>query len=78
MMSITPAQCRAARAWLQWSQIDLAAEAKISVPTINRFERGATSMSLLGQAAIVRVFEDAGVTFSRDEEMGYGGLTGRL
>lgn len=77
-MSITPAQCRAARAWLKWSQIDLADTAKVSVPTINRFEREVTSMSLLGQASVVRAFEEAGVNVSCNDEFGYGGITGRL
>lgn len=78
MMSITPAQCRAARAWLQWSQADLADVAKISVPTIARFEREETSMSVLGQASVARAFEEAGVNVSRNEDVGYGGITGRL
>lgn len=60
-MSITPAQCRAARAWLQWSQLDLSDRSGVSVPTVNRFERGVTTMSTLGMQAIQAAFMDAGV-----------------
>lgn len=74
-MNITPAQCRAARAWLQWSQIDLAERSAVSVPTINRFERGATSMSDLGRQSIVRVFTAAGITFRAAD--GFSGLVAK-
>lgn len=36
---ITPEQCRAARALLDWTQRDLAARAKLSTLTIREFER---------------------------------------
>lgn len=77
-MIITPAQCRAARAWLQWSQTDLADAAKVSVPTINRFERGVSNMSVLAREAIERALAVAGVTLSRNDDAGYGGVQGRL
>lgn len=76
-MSLTPAQCRAARAWLNWSQPDLAAAAKVSVPTIARFERGATTMSHLGLQAIEAAFARASVEISSNDS-GYGGVSGRL
>lgn len=60
-MSMTPAQCRAGRAWLQWSQADLAAVASVSVPTIARFETGVTAMSHLGLQAIEAAFTRAGL-----------------
>ena len=41
-MTFTPAQCRAARALLNWSQQDLVAHSKITKKTIADFERGAT------------------------------------
>jgi len=66
-MSITPAQCRAARALLNWSQADLASAAVVSVPTINRFERGVTSMAHLGLAAIVAAFSRSGVRLLDDQ-----------
>lgn len=35
-----PEQCRAARAWLGWSQDDLAKRAHVSLSTIRDFEAG--------------------------------------
>jgi hypothetical protein len=52
--------------------------AKVSVPTIARFEREETSMSTLGQAAVLSAFEHAGVNLTRADEVGYGGVSGRL
>ena len=37
---ITPAQCRAARALLDWSQQDLAKAAHLGLSTIRDFEKG--------------------------------------
>jgi transcriptional regulator with XRE-family HTH domain len=42
-MTLSPAQCRAARALLNWPQEDLVARAKITKKTIADFERGATT-----------------------------------
>jgi hypothetical protein len=38
--SLTPAQCRAGRAWLEWSTRDLADASGVPVPAIEQFERG--------------------------------------
>lgn len=38
--TLTPAQARAARALLGWSQKDLAAKASVAEPTVTQFERG--------------------------------------
>jgi transcriptional regulator with XRE-family HTH domain len=37
---ITPQQCRAARAWLDWKLDDLAEKSAVSKGTLNSFERG--------------------------------------
>ena len=37
---VTPAQCRAARALLDWSQNDLAKAAHLGLSTIRDFEKG--------------------------------------
>lgn len=37
---LTPEQSRAARAWLDWSQEDLAKRAKVSLSTVRDFEKG--------------------------------------
>ena len=37
---LAPEQSRAARAWLDWSQEDLAKRAKVSLSTVRDFEKG--------------------------------------
>ncbi len=37
---ITPEQCRSARAWLDWSQEDLAVKANVSLSTVRDYEKG--------------------------------------
>jgi DNA-binding XRE family transcriptional regulator len=37
---MSPEQCRAARAWLGWTQQDLAQRGKVSLSTIQAFEKG--------------------------------------
>ena len=67
IVSITPAQLRAARGVLNWSQEDLAAAAKLGRRTVAAAElgerpgmRGSTLLKLRG------ALEDAGVIFTRD------------
>jgi transcriptional regulator with XRE-family HTH domain len=70
------AQLRAARALLGWRQEDVARAAKIRVATIRRIESqegtltGYVSTLLKIQAA----FEQAGIQFIDDDEMGGFGL----
>ena len=63
MNQINRAQVRAARALLEWTQTDLAAAAKIAVPTVKRFETGVRTPIPIVKGAIVRALEDAGVEF---------------
>jgi predicted transcriptional regulator len=61
--SLTPAQARAARAWLNWSKQELAERSGVSEKTIARFENG---QSLPYSSTLSRVraaFEDAGIHF---------------
>jgi hypothetical protein len=62
---ISPEQCRAARAWLGWSQDDLASASKVSLTVIRDFESDklwdAADQEL---AAIQRALEDAGIIFA--------------
>lgn len=70
---ITSAQLRAARALLDWSMIDLAKVARVSVSTIKRLEderlRPATDRSA---AAVQSALETAGVRFLPDDGDGPG------
>ncbi len=62
-MSITPEQCRAARALLNWSQPTLAESAGTARETIANFERGAHVPHPSNLAAIQSALEAAGVEF---------------
>lgn len=63
-MAITPEQCRAARALLNWSQPDLAKTANVGQSTITRFECGARTPRASNLAAIQGALEAAGVVFT--------------
>ncbi len=62
-MTLSPAQCRAARALLAWSQEDLVARSKITKKTIADFERGATTPRRHTRDQILAAFEAAGIEF---------------
>ena len=62
-MTLIPAQCRAARALLNWSQEELVARSKISKKTIADFERGATTPRSQTLAQITAAFQIAGIEF---------------
>jgi len=77
---LTAAQVRAARALLDWSQKDLAAKSKLSVPTIKRME-GAMGPERSTQAnveAVRRALESAGVIFLEPKSNKDGGAGVRL
>lgn len=61
---ITPAQCRAARALLNWSQPDLAKRCKMHVQTISNFESGKASPTKNTLKKIKLFLEKAGVSFT--------------
>lgn len=63
MRFITPAQCRAARAILDWSQPDLAKECDIHVQTISGFESGNNTPTKRTLETITLCFEEAGIEF---------------
>jgi transcriptional regulator with XRE-family HTH domain len=61
--SVTPEQCKAARAMLDMSREDLANAAGIAVRTLVDFERGARQPQRNNLAAIRTALEAAGVEF---------------
>lgn len=63
-MNFTPAQCRAGRALIGWSQDDLAKQAGVSKGTIAGFETERTAPIGLTIAAIRRALEIGGVRFT--------------
>ncbi|MEJ5087128.1 helix-turn-helix domain-containing protein [Brucella pseudogrignonensis] len=60
---ITPAQSRAARGLLEWSQEQLAQAAHLGLSTIRDFEKGRRVPTHNNLAAIKRSLEDAGLVF---------------
>nr|WP_255318202.1 helix-turn-helix transcriptional regulator [Gluconacetobacter liquefaciens] len=67
-----PAQCRGARAMLEWSQERLAEAAGISRPTVKDFERGARTPHPSNLASIRAALETAGVEFIAENGGGAG------
>jgi transcriptional regulator with XRE-family HTH domain len=63
---MSPEQCRAARAWLNWSQRALAARAGVSASTIRSFEAGARVPHPNNLRAIRSALEEAGVGLTDD------------
>lgn len=72
MRMISPEQSRAARAWLDWSQQDLADKANTSLSTVRDFESGRRTPIKNNLEAIRLVFEMAGVTFQSRGEVPLG------
>jgi DNA-binding XRE family transcriptional regulator len=66
----TPAQIRAARALLDWTQADLAAKAGISPTSINTIEREKGDPKLSTLNAIRHALEQAGVEFQDGDKPG--------
>jgi transcriptional regulator with XRE-family HTH domain len=60
---MTPAQCRAARALLDWTQDDLSRAAEVGVVTLRQFERGASQPRRAILTALRRSLEQAGIRF---------------
>ena len=58
---ITPAQCRAARALLDWSQQDLAKAAHLGLSTIRDFEKGRRVPTHNNLRGIKLALEEGGV-----------------
>jgi transcriptional regulator with XRE-family HTH domain len=69
-MSFTPAQCRAARALLNWSQADLAKESRVATRTIADFEREERRPYDRTLADIRAALESAGIEFTNGEAPG--------
>src|ERR1700676_1301384 len=60
---MTPEQCRAARAWLNWPQDALAKAASVGVSTVRDFEAGRREPTRNNLAAMQSAMEGGGVSF---------------
>lgn len=72
MVMIAPEQSRAARAWLEWSQQDLADKANTSLSTVRDFEAGRRTPIKNNLEAMRLAFELAGVTFQHRGDIALG------
>jgi len=63
---MTPPQCRAARALLDWSQKTLAGHASVSESTIQHFERDGRGIIAANMRALREAFENHGIEFIPD------------
>src|SRR5450756_258256 len=70
---VTPAQCRAARGLLDWSQQDLASQAGVGIVTVRQLEAGVNEPRRSTLEVVRQAFERAGVEFI-DENGGGPGL----
>ncbi len=71
-MVLSPAQCRAARGFLDWTQDQLASAAGVSRSTIRDFEVGRHALHRATETVLVRTFEAAGIRLLADEGGGCG------
>ncbi len=69
---LSPAQVRAARAWLDWNQDTLAKKAKVSKTTLNRFEQGLSLLNSNTSVRIRKVLEEAGIRFQFKKMLAIG------
>jgi transcriptional regulator with XRE-family HTH domain len=67
---MTPAQSRAARALLDWTQPTLAKSASLGISTVVDFERARRSVSAEAVAAIRAALESAGIEFTNGNAPG--------
>ena len=61
---MTPEQCRAARAWLDWSQAELAKAAGVGLSTVKDFETGKRAPIASNRKAIEAALAQEGFGFS--------------
>jgi DNA-binding XRE family transcriptional regulator len=69
---ITPAQCRAARALIDWTQQDLAKAAGVGKVTVRQFEMGNAEPRQATLTVMKMALEDAGVEFIKENGGGPG------
>jgi transcriptional regulator with XRE-family HTH domain len=69
-IDISAAQCRAARALIDWSREALAEASRVGLRTLVDFERGARKPRDVTLDALRRALESAGVEFTNGVEPG--------
>jgi transcriptional regulator with XRE-family HTH domain len=70
---LTPAQCRAARGLVAWTQGQLAKKAGVSRSTVREFEKGRHELHRASAAVIRAAFQAAGIVLiEADGDLGPG------
>ncbi len=64
--AMSPEQCRAARAWLGWSQQEFAKRARVGLSTVKDFENGSRNPIANNQNAMQSALEAGGMRFDPD------------
>jgi transcriptional regulator with XRE-family HTH domain len=72
MVKLLPAQCRAARGLLQWTQEQLAEKARVSRSTVRDFECHRHTLQRTTEAMVVKALEDAGIILLPADRYGPG------
>lgn len=72
---MSPEQCRAARAWLNWPQDALAKAASVGVSTVRDFEAGRREPTRNNLTAMRVALEASGVGFVFDDQGRASGIT---
>jgi transcriptional regulator with XRE-family HTH domain len=65
---LTPEQCRAARAWLSWTQQELATKSEVGLSTLRAFELGHRAPIRANLTALQRTLEAAGIRLEFSED----------
>ena len=73
---MTREQCRAARAWLDWPQQELAKRANVGLSTIRQFENGLRHPIANNLSAMARAFEEAGISLENPAGITFTGDPG--
>jgi len=68
---LTPAHCRAARGFLDWTQNDLAEKAGVSRSTIRDYEGARHDIHRATEAQLKLAFEQGGVVFVEIQPIGW-------
>ncbi|NSZ15340.1 helix-turn-helix domain-containing protein [Agrobacterium vitis] len=73
-----PAQCRAARALINWTQLKLAEAAGLGLSTVVDFEKDRRKVSPEAESAMQAALEAAGVIFLAENGEGAGVRTRKI
>ena len=68
-MMISPRQCRAARAWLGWTQRELAEKAGVDMQTVMHFELGRGAPRRATALALMVIFLQSGLSIDDDQNL---------